>query len=221
MGLKSKNNIIKVVLIMLNKKLLETLKLMNDSKDGEFTSSVSKLTKNVVSIVLDECKNKPVEYIKNIMDHGYVDGKVSSLDTEKFFFDNVDEILHLTSDYFDEFCCYNDKLNTNNLAWFGFKQTLITILEKLDINLTRKNNNRFINYFKFIDTLMEVDKSLHYDNLLYQCDFDLNHAYDLLYDSLQITIQELENKKAKPYIEVRDLVSFQQWYKFKAWKKQY
>lgn len=201
---------------MENEKLLEVLKEMKNSKDSEFTSSVSKLTKNVASIILDECSNEPIEYTKVIMEYGCASGCVGALtyyvDTEKFFKDNCNDILELFGDRINEFGSLVDELNSNNLAWFGFEETLKDIMSKLDIDFTRKNNDRFTKYCKIIDTLMNIDENLHYDELLYQCGFDLDCAYDLLYDSLQITIEELkgENKNIKPYVEILNLISLEQ-----------
>lgn len=75
-------------------------------------------------------------YITGVLEYGCVSGCVSSLiyysDTDKFFHKYSDEILALLNKLNIEFGI-SFKINSNNLAWFGYEETLKDIATELGI----------------------------------------------------------------------------------------
>ena len=99
----------------------------------------SELTKEVISIILDEAGKSDEEiiaYLENVTTYGCVDGTVSSLiyygDTGPFFDRHADECLEIANNYID---MYDGKvtfeLTKNNLAWLAFEIVAGNILSIL------------------------------------------------------------------------------------------
>lgn len=99
---------------------------------GVITEEADSLKSRVAEIILDECEESPVDYIRTVLNHGCVSGWVSALiycsDTEKFFIENMNDIFELFNNIYDE-CGFaplpskRNDLNANNLAWLGFEET--------------------------------------------------------------------------------------------------
>lgn len=127
---------------MLNKKVMGYLREMDEM--GE-----TQLERVVAGIILDECDNDPISYIKNVMEHGCVSGTVRSLiyckDTKEFFINNMDDIFELFNEDVQELGeapLPNDRfeLNDNNLAWYGFEKicyNLYDLIERLKIKYNK------------------------------------------------------------------------------------
>lgn len=120
---------------MENEKILRLLEELRENSD-------TILRRKVVSMILDECEDEPINYIKDVINNGCASGVVSALiyytDTKKFFTDNMDDIFNL----YNEYCKENDfipmpssyyKLNDNNLSWFAFEETTRRIAVELEI----------------------------------------------------------------------------------------
>lgn len=99
---------------------------------GVITEEADSLRSSVAEIILDECEESPVDYIRGVLNHGCVSGLVGALtyysDTEKFFTENMNEIFELFNNLYGE-CGFaplpskHNDLNANNLAWLGFEET--------------------------------------------------------------------------------------------------
>ena len=115
---------------MENKEILGLLGELREKENNQ-------LVKNVIDIILDECDNDPIEYMKNVLEYGCSSGCVSALiyyvDTEKFFKDNCDDILYLANHYINEYRGVNMDLSSNNLAWFGFEEIIVDLVNRLEI----------------------------------------------------------------------------------------
>ena len=76
------------------------------------------------------------DYIDNVLSYGCVSGCVSSLiyyrDTHKFFHKYSDEILALLDELNMESGISFD-INSNNLAWFAYEETIKAIATELGI----------------------------------------------------------------------------------------
>lgn len=106
--------------------------MTNEYLQGVITEEADSLRSRVAEIILDECEESPVDYIRAVLNHGCVSGWVSALiyysDTEKFFTENMNEIFELFNNLYDE-CgiaplpSKRNDLNANNLAWLGFEET--------------------------------------------------------------------------------------------------
>ena len=122
---------------MENEKILDKLRLLKLNSDTQ-------LEKSVISIVLDECDDDPINYIKDVINNGCMSGAVSALiyysGTRKFFIDNMDDIFEFYNEYY-----YNTgikpfpneyfKLDFNNLSLFAFGETLKTIANELGLEV--------------------------------------------------------------------------------------
>lgn len=75
-------------------------------------------------------------YMNDVLNYGCSSGCVSSLiyysDTDKFFTKYHDEILEMLEDFKNE-CDINFEINSNNLAWFGYEETLRCLASELGI----------------------------------------------------------------------------------------
>lgn len=112
--------------------------MINILKTMEANTS-SELTKEVISIILDEAGESDKEiiaYLDNVATYGCATGTVSSLiycsDTEAFFDRHVDECLEIANNYID---MYDGRvtfeLTRNNLAWIAFETVAGNILSIL------------------------------------------------------------------------------------------
>ena len=76
------------------------------------------------------------DYITGVLEFGCVSGCVPSLiyyqDTDKFFHKYSDEILALLDELNME-CGISFDINSNNLAWFGYEETIKAIATELGI----------------------------------------------------------------------------------------
>lgn len=101
--------------------------------------SDNKLYQRVISIALehiDEYEN-PSRYFEEVLYGGCQSGIVVELiyyyQTEKFFDEYHEEIFEIYNDYQADSLLYNFELSKNNLAWFGFEETLRHIAYDLDL----------------------------------------------------------------------------------------
>ena len=92
----------------------------------------------VIDDILD-CNNDDDEiraYMNDVLNYGCVSGTVSSLiycsDTKEFFTKYQDEIFEILQDFKEE-CGIPFEINSNNLAWFGYEETLRNIAVELGI----------------------------------------------------------------------------------------
>lgn len=92
----------------------------------------------VIDDILD-CNNDDDEiraYINDVLNYGCSSGCVSSLiyysDTDKFFHKYSDEVLEMLDDAKKEYGI-TFEINSNNLAWFGYEETLRNIAFELGI----------------------------------------------------------------------------------------
>ena len=99
----------------------------------------NKLTIAVIDDILNmtDTDDDILSYINDVVYHGCVSGKVSSLtyyyDTEKFFKEYTEEIFDLMNEYKENFGEYpNIELNSNNLAWFGYESICYELLNQLE-----------------------------------------------------------------------------------------
>ena len=76
------------------------------------------------------------DYIDNVLSYGCVSGCVSSLiyyeDTDKFFSQYYDEILEMVNEL-NIWHGISFEINSNNLAWFAYEETLKEIATELGI----------------------------------------------------------------------------------------
>lgn len=100
----------------------------------------SELKKEVIEDILDQGEESEdiISYMKDVLNHGCVSGTVSSLiyytDTQKFFDKYQSEIFDLYNNYRTETGATPDfELNSNNLAWFSYEQTIYNLLNELEI----------------------------------------------------------------------------------------
>lgn len=99
----------------------------------------SELKRAVITDILSQGDNKEIQcYIKDTLQYGCISGNVTGLiyytDTEKFFKKHITEIFELYNELKEE--TGGDllkELNSNNLAWFGYEQTLQNIAIELNI----------------------------------------------------------------------------------------
>lgn len=122
---------------MENEKILDKLRLLKLISDTQ-------LEKSVISIVLDECGDDPIKYIKDVINKGCINGAVNTLryysGTRKFFIENMDDIFEFYNEYY-----YNTgikplpneyfKLDFNNLSLFAFDKILKTIANELGLEV--------------------------------------------------------------------------------------
>lgn len=84
----------------------------------------------------NESDDEITGYVNDVLNYGCSNGCVSSLiyysDTDKFFTKYHDEILEMLEDFKNEYDI-NFEINSNNLAWFGYEETLRNIASELDI----------------------------------------------------------------------------------------
>lgn len=75
-------------------------------------------------------------YMNDVLNYGCSSGCVSSLiyysDTDKFFHKYSDEVLEMLDDAKKEYGI-TFEINSNNLAWFGYEETLRNIAFELGI----------------------------------------------------------------------------------------
>ena len=101
--------------------------------------SDNKLYQRVISIALDHIDEyeNPSVYFEEVLYGGCQSGIVVELiycyQTEKFFDEYHEEIFDLYNEYVNEGILFNFELSKNNLAWFGFEETLRHIAYDLDL----------------------------------------------------------------------------------------
>lgn len=92
----------------------------------------------VINDILDNCNtNEEISYyIHNVLNYGCSSGCVSSLiyysDTDKFFHKYSEEILAILDDLNKEYEIPFE-INSNNLAWLGYEETIKYIATELNI----------------------------------------------------------------------------------------
>ena len=92
------------------------------------------LLKEVIEELLDKIKDEGEEetklYIQDVLTYGCSSGIVTSLisytDTKKFFMKHVDEIFNILNEYIQEESRLSE-LDTNKMAWFGYKWAISEI----------------------------------------------------------------------------------------------
>lgn len=116
-----------------------------------FGDDTTNLQRNVIMDLLEnadlsdddtteESNEKILTYMNDIVNHGCVSGVVSNMiyysDTEKFFDENVDDILSLVEEkkqQLGEFLFNsNFEINRNNLAWWAYEVTVSDLLMELE-----------------------------------------------------------------------------------------
>ena len=101
--------------------------------------SDNKLYQRVISIALDHIDEyeNPTSYFEEVLYGGCQSGVVVEMITYQqthYFFDrNYEEIFDLYNEYVKEGILFNFELSKNNLAWFGFEETLRHIAYDLDL----------------------------------------------------------------------------------------
>ena len=120
------------------------LNIKEDNNDLEYTSR--ELTKEVIDIILDNGVIDKAEintnnelilsYMSGVQKYGCVSGMIPELmyysDTEKFFIKYMDDIFDLLNELKEECGEINMELNSNNLAWFGFEQTIDNLMYQIE-----------------------------------------------------------------------------------------
>lgn len=132
---------------------MENLKeKLQQATDMEFFGDeTTNLQRNVIMDLLEnadlsdndtteESNEKILTYMTDIVNHGCVSGVVSSMiyyaDTEKFFDENVDDILSLIEEKKQDLGEFlfnsNFEINRNNLAWWAYEVTVSDLLMELE-----------------------------------------------------------------------------------------
>ena len=120
------------------------LNIKEDSNNLEYTNR--ELTKEVIDIILDNGVIDKAEintnnelilsYMSGVQKYGCVSGMIPELmyysDTEKFFIKHMDDIFDLYNELKEECGEINMELNSNNLAWFGFEQTIDNLMYQIE-----------------------------------------------------------------------------------------
>lgn len=111
----------------------------------------SKLTKKVISVLLDQGTTEEIEdYMKGVLQHGCVSGWVTELiyynDTVEFFNKYKKDIVNLLKEVGSPAELFGDRWenddpfaedtnNQNLLAWFGFEETVYRIANELELDI--------------------------------------------------------------------------------------
>lgn len=116
--------------------------MLKERLENMLKGNESELEKEVITDLLeylgDESEEDLISYVKDIINHGCISGVVSKMiyyiDTKKFFIKHMDEILELYSDLKEDLGSDPLKeVNSNNLAWLGYEETVRKIADNLEI----------------------------------------------------------------------------------------
>lgn len=94
------------------------------------------LTKAVITDLLSQGTTEEINFhMIHVLQYGCVSGTVTSLiyydDTDKFYKKFYNEIFEMLSEYKENYGDYpNIDLNANNLAWYGYEETVRNIMNE-------------------------------------------------------------------------------------------
>lgn len=152
------------------------------------------LTDEVVNLILSHGGNQPIDFICDVLNQGIEDIMTNRIEVIDFFEYHYNDIFNLYNNHKIRFGKYPylNEVNQFNLVYFAIEDIMRELVDKLDIDLDRRVNNKFTTYCECIEVLMHLDSNSDFDLILKDNDYNLESSYSELIDTLKRIISDYE-----------------------------
>lgn len=166
------------------------------------------LTDEVVNIILSYGDSQPIEFIDECLNQGIENLLTNSVVTDLFeeYCDEIFERYNYHKFKYRDYP-YIGEVNKISLVCFAIEDIMRELVDKLGIDLDRRDNDKFVNYCECVEILMHLDDNSDFDLILKDNDYYLNPSYNELTDSVIRVIEDFEEmgeieEIIKPYREI-------------------